>query len=268
MAKARRPDPRLTGIINIGSALTTAGKTIKKTGGNKKPTTKKNVAKPAANDFEFTSVPAALFYSDGKGGVVKDSKFELPVTEVTTGYGAKSQTLSSRFYERVYYKSFDQKPIHVTGRVRDEDTYDALYRFIQIGSRKMVTGSPRMRMIVPSAKIAVWGFITRFRGGHTAQGFEVAPQFEFDFIVTLDKRISRSGAVSNEINAYFFSPNDKYWKTQQIVDLGKLTDSDLMTRSAADSAATAQPTTPSGKKPPPDPNDPNFPGYQGYRNMI
>lgn len=169
---------------------------------------------------------SALYVSDGKGGVQTSTKFEFWVEDVTYGFGATGEAATSHFYDAQYHRSFNLKPYHVRGRVPTEKYYDYMAEYIAKAQYDMARGRPRMRLIIPAANIAVFGFIPVFRGGHAPEGggFEVAPVVEFDFVETYNKRAQegRTGKVSTQLVSYFLDPKQAYWNKQEDIYLGEL----------------------------------------------
>lgn len=181
---------------------------------------------PPSENVVYDNRNSALYISDGKGGVQEASKFEFWVEEVTYGFGATGEAATSHFYDAQYHRSFNLKPYHVRGRVPTEKYYDYMAEYIAKAQYDMARGRPRMRLIVPAANIAIFGFIPSFRGGHAPEGggFEVAPVIEFDFVETYNKRAQsgKSGRVSTELISYFLDPKQTYWAKQEEVYLGDL----------------------------------------------
>jgi hypothetical protein len=154
-----------------------------------------------------------LAMGDGKGDFVQASKFEFWVTGVQYGYGSGGSTAQSKLFAIYYAKSFSRTPLSITGRVPNEKYKVDLQNWIRAGQINMARGKPRMRLVIPAANIAVWGYIASIKGGIEA-GFEPAPEISFDFVVTRDVRIDKKSEISNQIIAYFLDPQDKYWRNQ------------------------------------------------------
>lgn len=184
------------------------------------------LATPPKENVIYDNRNSALYISDGKGGVQQASKFEFWLEEITYGFGATGDVATSHFYDAQYHRSFNLKPYHVKGRVPTEKYYDQMAEYIAKAQYDMARGRPRMRLIVPAASIAIFGFIPAFRGGHQPEGggFEVAPVIEFDFIETYNKRSQsgKTGRVSTELVSYFLDPKQAYWNKQEEIYLGEL----------------------------------------------
>lgn len=168
-----------------------------------------------ATSVEYTTEPAFLaMAANASDSYTPATKFEFWITEVNLSYGAKGQTSASKFHEAFYARSFDFKPIQIKGRVPDENYFDNMVEWVRNGQVQMARGIGRMWLEIPAAKIYCWGFIPSFNAGHET-GYSPAPEINFDFIVTRDRRTSKNGEISQAIIPYFLDPSDKVWRNRE-----------------------------------------------------
>lgn len=169
---------------------------------------------PQAYNVEYTRIPASLSMANNRNVLSPSTKFEFWCTAVSFGYGAKGSSSSSKFYEAFYARSNDQKPLSIEGRVPNENYFDEMVEWIRDGQIDMARGLGKMWLEIPAAKIFCWGFIPSFNGGHEA-GYAPAPEINFDFVVTRDRRTGKGGEMSQSLIPYFLDPAGKTWLAQE-----------------------------------------------------
>lgn len=174
---------------------------------------------------------AYLQYTDDTTNVKQT--YRMWVNEVAQTHTLAGTDSQSKLYKHFYPRSYSPGDVSITGRVPLQKDYDNLGEYIRKHHLVLMrssglsnTGSPNsqiplMRLAIPSEGLYVEGIIKTFRAG--AKRFNVAPQFNFDFIVVKDAHSKNADLQPGYVLRAFW--------TGAFIDQGKTIDNSTSTDS-------------------------------------